>query len=495
MRLIVATLVLLLTGAFAGEEKTAALEGRIGELKNKLVQAEKAIENADNDEARAKAKGRAQELRAAIERAAQELKAVRAEGRPEKPERKPEAREGGPLEKMVDRIAELRKKALFAKREGRPEQARELWLEAEKLDAVLTREIGEGPAREAGDVPPAEDLERAFGQAKEAIASRRFDAAGEALRRAVDGLRRMVNRDRLGPEDARWCRERIEWLVGSAEALERAGQAGMAQKLRESAQGLFAALDRRGARPEKPDRERPDRPDRPDGAPGAELRQRRAQIGAELEKIGGRLRELEEARAELGKEVERREGAVREAEGEKREVLERELMPLVEKFKAVAAESDELKERASGLERQRARIDNAAREGGGRPRAEAPSPENRELRERLRNIEREMAENAEMSANLRAEIVELEKGMSQVEGERREGMRREVAQLHERLAAREWHLFRLRLARMELEQAAAGGPRREVKVDRPEDPRAEIERLRAEIRDLRRILQEALKKD
>ena len=86
MRLIVATLVLLLTGAFAGEEKTAALEGRIGELKNKLVQAEKAIENADNDEARAKAKGRAQELRAAIERAAQELKAVRAEGRPEKPE-------------------------------------------------------------------------------------------------------------------------------------------------------------------------------------------------------------------------------------------------------------------------------------------------------------------------------------------------------------------------------------------------------------------------
>ena len=266
MRLIVATLVLLLTGAFAGEEKTAALEGRIGELKNKLVQAEKAIENADNDEARAKAKGRAQEL-----------KAVRAEGGPEKPERKPEAREGGPLEKMVDRIAELRKKALFAKREGRPEQARELWLEAEKLDAVLTREIGEGPAREAGDVPPAEDLERAFGQAKEAIASRRFDAAGEALRRAVDGLRRMVNRDRLGPEDARWCRERIEWLVGSAEALERAGQAGMAQKLRESAQGLFAALDRRGARPEKPDRERPDRPDRPED-PRAEIERLRAEI-------------------------------------------------------------------------------------------------------------------------------------------------------------------------------------------------------------------------
>ncbi len=487
MRLIVISLVVLLAGAYAGEEKISALKERVGELKAKLVEVEKAIEHADNEEAKARAKAHAQELRGAIERGVQELNEFRAKAAAEKPARGPAAREGGGLERIVDRIAELRKQAIIAKREGRLDQARELWLESEKLDATLKRELGEGAPAPKPDVPPGEVVERAFGEAKQALEQKRVEAAGQAFKQATQALERIVNGPRMGPEDANWCRERIQRLMGGADVLAERGHADMAERLRGSAKELMAAFERQQGRPG------------PDARPGADLERRMAELTKEREKVEARIGELERARGELDREVDRREAAVREAEGEKREALKRELMAVVEKLKAVGAELDELRAHAAKLDQQRARVEGAMREGGERPRREGDRPVNPELMEKLRNVEREAAENAQIVAKLRAEISEIEKKASMVDGERREGMQRELRELRDKLAVHQRNVQELRGRRAELQKAAGVEPRpdapaRRVERDRPQDPRAEIEALRAEVRELRRLLQEALKK-
>ncbi|HAK96284.1 MAG TPA: hypothetical protein DCM87_15155 [Planctomycetes bacterium] len=309
-----------------------------------------------------------------------------------------------------------------------------MWLEAERLDQALKREMGEAPQppREGPprDVPPPEALERAFNAAREALAGKRWEAAEGALRHAVEILAGMVRRPELGPEDARWCRGRIEKLMGGAAAFKEAGREDMAEFLQGAAKRLMGALDARKGR-ESPEK----RPDL------AKLEQHLRELGKERENLGRRMEELEGARREIAQNVERREAAVREAEGERREALKRELQAVIEKLERVAAELNEVGAHAKKIEAERDRVaaelKNVRREGDReRPRAERP-------------------------------------------------VRRDGDAAPERPVRRDGDVERERPVKRD------GDAVRE----RPDEARAEIEALRAEVRELRRLLKEALKRD
>ena len=514
MRWIVASLMVLLTGALAGDQKAGALKERIGEWKAKLAAVEEVIAHTDDAKARTGAQAQAEELREHIARATAELKAVHAEAqpkklveaqpkkvldverpkkpalaakperalKPEKPGRKPEGREAEDLEKLgrtVDRVAELRKQAIAAKRAGELDRSRDLWLEAEELAATLKRRGREDDPRKGREDDPGAQTERAFARARDALGRDDVRAAGQAFGHAAGLLRDMVDAPDMGPEDLRWCRGWIGKLLGGAEEVGRRGHEDMARRLHEAGKDLMAALDRRQDAP----------------GPRPDVVQRIEGLRAEQEKVHGRIRELERVRGELEREVRRREAGVDAAEGEKREALMREFRAAAEKREHVSAELAELRAHAARLDHERGRIEERLRVAGERPLRRDDAPRDRATVERIGAIEREVAEHAQARAHLRGQIAQIEKRFAGAEGPRPE-LQRELERLHEGLAAHQRAFQDLRRRRAELGEGARSAPPPRA-VERPGDGamRAEIEALRAEVRELRRLLQDALRKD
>jgi len=99
--------------------------------------------------------------------------------------------EVGPGEKMIDRIAMTRKEALRAKREGRPEKARDLWEQANRLDREL--QVGEefGP-REGPMDPMQPERKAAIRQRVQREPVLRAGPAPQELEREIQNLRREV---------------------------------------------------------------------------------------------------------------------------------------------------------------------------------------------------------------------------------------------------------------------------------------------------------------
>src|SRR6185503_10991364 len=174
-------------------------------------------------------------------------------------------------EELIDRIAQLRKDAIRAKREGDADRAKEAWSEADKLEGELRGQMRDNKGRSArGDRrdPKTEDVLREIKEKARAVAQEGKAKAKEFEAKAKELAAKAKALDKSGQEvEADAVRREAEEVRTKAEIIARDYQE-KAEKLRRDAEDKAHALlersrnDARNGKGPRPD-EAPAKPTAP----------------------------------------------------------------------------------------------------------------------------------------------------------------------------------------------------------------------------------------
>jgi len=218
--------------------------------------------------------------------------------------------EEGESDELIDRIAELRKNAIRAKREGDREKAKELWGEADRLDGRLRGEMG-GRVAVQDVVQDVKANAQELRNRAEALARDGRRMAEEHKRRAEELKEKAMAMAREGKKEIETeLRREAEELRQSARALAREHEE-RAEHLRREAREMARAHERRPGRllepppPPPPPGAPPPPPSpreggRPPNAPpppqplDARPGPSREELRSEIEKLRNEVRELRE---------------------------------------------------------------------------------------------------------------------------------------------------------------------------------------------------------
>jgi chromosome segregation ATPase len=304
MKTFIVSAAFLLSGALLAQEPRDLdiLRARLKEVEEKL----KAAKEEGRGDEREKLDQALLDLKAQILKVNEAGEAGKEEkGRPEGQKR----REGRPAEgdsahsmDLIEKIAQLRREAIRAKREGNMEKAKATWAEADNLDAELKLDP-ELRGAEGEQFLAAERQARAneLREKAEAIARKGREAA-EKMRRRAEDLRekaRALARDGNPKEAQEDLRREAEKMQEEAEAIAR-DHREKAEEMRREAEKMardFRGKDggfrfglREGGPSKPPSPPRPDyaqrpAPHGPDGPPPDDLRR-------EVERLRSEVREL-----------------------------------------------------------------------------------------------------------------------------------------------------------------------------------------------------------
>ena len=238
-----------------------------------------------------------------VEKIQREIQRIEDRAFPPLPPRGGEADERA-SEDLIDRIAQLRKEAIRAKREGAADRAKEAWSEADRLEHELQGRMAadRGKRRSRGEDPKTEDLLRDIKEKTRAMTQEGKVKSKELAAKAKELSARAKELDKEGQQDkAEALRREAEEVRAKGEALAREFQE-RAEKFRRDAEERMENRFRNGGAPEKPlapvigKPPAPPRPPKPpplpppngfNGEPREDLRQ-------EIDRLRSEVRELRE---------------------------------------------------------------------------------------------------------------------------------------------------------------------------------------------------------
>ncbi len=374
------------------------------------------------------------------------------------------------LSRIVREIAELRMQSIRAKREGRIDQARELWLKADHLDKLMHEKLHEGAKEKAPRHPAAPFIEGSikkinhlFEKAHQMWEKDLAHDAEKCYWNILEILAHMSREFDGGPGPDGVVVDQAHRLFEGVEALHRAEMREPAEKLKRELTQLMQRMTRGREQPGKPS------PDKLH-----ELRRRAEELAAAREEIEMHINELREHGEKTGRALNKvkREWAEREREcpeevkqeirnlGNRMREIERKAVDLKAKEHEIDREREEIARNIHRWEvHQREREQDRHAEAEEQEHAEHREAEEQEHAERREAEEREHAERREVEEREHAERREAEERErdEQRETEERERDEQEVHEQHEK-----------------------------------EELWREIDELRAEIRELRQLLKKAL---
>ena len=319
--------------------------------------------------------------------------------------------------------------------------------------------------------------------------------------RRLEGILRELKRTSAAELDLVKLIDRVAQLRKEALRLKRAGKHEEAKRKWLEADSLDKQLHRRMGVREKREpepRRRSARRERPEGPPPREaqldaLMREREELRRHLEEIEGpKMHDIDRAIEEL-KEV------IRRLDNEEKRVGPRKrLAELTAQKHQLKWEADRIRRRLRELEKRIAELHPPA--PGRRPpappeaeRAEALRREARGLEERHRELERRLHALEEEHRRTAGRLEELADKIERVEGPAREELQAERRRLEALARAIEERAEGVRARMHEIERRLEEVKRELERVEGKPDPWEEIERLRAEIRQLREILNKALR--